>query len=67
MTVRYAVVLTRVRPVDHRDERARPEAVICRCVFDHRDVALRTARGWAATGPVLAGRERVKIILAPAG
>jgi hypothetical protein len=39
-----------------------PEAVICRCVFDDRRDALRTARQWTDTAPVRAGRERVKMV-----
>ena len=60
--VRYAVVLTRIRPEPGRDERVAPESVICRCEFEDRKVAERTAVAWAATSPVRAGCERVKVI-----
>lgn len=60
--MRYVVVLTRIRPELCRDERVAPESVICRCEFEDREVARRTAVAWAATPPVCAGRERVKMI-----
>ncbi|MGH3714347.1 MAG: hypothetical protein ACRDT4_12930 [Micromonosporaceae bacterium] len=60
--MRYAVVLTRVRPATPRDERRHPESVICRCEFDDPDTARRTALTWSATPPVRAGRERVKLL-----
>ncbi|MGH3647185.1 MAG: hypothetical protein ACRDTM_08415 [Micromonosporaceae bacterium] len=62
MTARYAVILTRIRAESRRDERSRPESLICRCEFEEWDSALRTARQWAATPPVRTGRERVKTL-----
>ncbi len=63
----YVVLLTRIRPTTHRDERTLPESVICRCEFDDRDTAIRTARAWAVTPPVRIGRERVKLIVVGEG
>ncbi len=60
--MRYAAVLTRIRPGSHRDELTRPESVICRCEFDDRQTATRTAAAWTDTRPVERGRERVKIL-----
>ncbi|MGH3647290.1 MAG: hypothetical protein ACRDTM_08950 [Micromonosporaceae bacterium] len=62
VTVRYAVVLTRIRDRLPRDERTMPESRICRCEFPDRATALRTARSWAVSGAVLAGIERVKVL-----
>ncbi len=62
MTVRYAVVLTRIRAELPRNERTVPESVICRCEFDDRRTALWTVRAWSTSVAVRAGRERVKVL-----
>lgn len=60
MAARYAVVITRIRDELPRSERVRPEAVLCRCEFDDREIALWTAREWTASRT---GQERIKTIV----
>lgn len=60
---RYLVVLTNVRTHDRRrDERSRPEHVICHLAFEDLLAAMRTARIWVTEPAVAAGRERVKVV-----